>query len=137
VDPRVGETAGALVYNIDDLEQVVDTNIKERAQEAVKAQAIIEEEIAAFKEKMRYLSCRPIITSLMEKAELMRQRELKKAYTKMPDLNTEERRWIERMSKRIVRKVLRDPVLKIQEYAGTESERNYTEAVRKLFKLEQ
>ncbi len=137
VDPRVGETAGAMVYNIDDLEQVVDTNIKERAQEAVKAQAIIEEEIAAFKEKMRYLSCRPIITSLMEKAELMRQRELKKAYTKMPDLNTEERRWIERMSKRIVRKVLRDPVLKIQEYAGTESERNYTEAVRKLFKLEQ
>lgn len=137
VDPRVGETAGAMVYNIDDLEQVVDTNIKERAQEAVKAQAIIEEEIAAFKEKMRYLSCRPIITSLMEKAELMRQRELKKAYTKMPDLNAEERRWIERMSKRIVRKVLRDPVLKIQEYAGTESERNYTEAVRKLFKLEQ
>lgn len=137
VDPRVGETAGAMVHNIDDLEQVVDTNIKERAQEAVKAEAIIEEEIAAFKEKMRYLSCRPIITSLMEKAELMRQRELKKAYTKMPDLNADERRWIERMSKRIVRKVLRDPVLIIQEYAGTESERKYTEAVRKLFKLEQ
>lgn len=137
VDPRVGETEGAMVYNIDDLEQVVDMNIKERAQEAVKAQAIIEEEIAAFQEKMRYLSCRPVITSLMEKAEIMRQRELKKAYTKMPDLNDDERRWIERMSKRIVRKVLRDPVLKIQEYAGTESERKYTEAVCNLFKLEQ
>lgn len=137
VDPRVGEVAGAKVYNIDDLEQVVETNIKERAQEAEKAQAIIEEELAAFKEKMRYLSCRPTITSLMDKAEIMRQCELKKAYTKMPDLTDEERRWVERMSKRIVRKVLRDPVLKIQEYAGTESERKYTEAVRKLFKLEQ
>lgn len=136
VDPRVGEVAGAKVYNIDDLEQVVEVNVRERAQEAEKGQAIIEEEIAVFKEKMRYLSCRPIITSLVDKAELMRRRELKKAYTKMPDLDDEERRWIERMSKRIVRKVLRDPVLKIQEYAGTESERKYTEAVRKLFKLE-
>lgn len=137
VDPRVAEVDGVKVYNIDDLEQVVETNIKERSQEADKAQAIIEETLAVFKEKMRYLSCRPVITSLMEKAELARRRELKKAYVKMPDLTDEERRWIERLSERIVRKVLRDPVLKIQEYAGTESERKYTEAVRKLFKLEQ
>lgn len=136
VDPRVSEIAGVTVYNIDDLEQVVETNIKERAQEAQTAQAIIEEELAVFKEKMRYLSCRPTITSLRDKVELIRQRELKKAYTKMPELTDEQRRWIERMSKRIVRKVLRDPVLKIQEYAGTENERKYTEAVQKLFKLE-
>jgi glutamyl-tRNA reductase len=137
VSPEVGEIPGVRVYNIDDLEAVVETNIKERSQEADKAEAIIEEDIAAFKEKMRYLSCRPTITRLMDKAEQMRQREVKKASIKMPDLSAEERRWIERMSKRIVRKVLRDPILKIQEYAGTESERKYVEAIQKLFKLEQ
>lgn len=137
VDPQVGEVPGAQVYNIDDLEQVIESNLRERAVEAEKAQAIIEEELAAFKEKMRYLSCRPTITGLMDKAELMRKREVKRALIKMPDLTEEELRWVEHMSKRIVRKVLRDPILKIQEYAGTESERKYTEAVQKLFKLEQ
>jgi len=137
VDPQVGEVPGTKVYNIDDLEQVVESNLRERGVEAEKAQVIIEEELAAFKEKMRYLSCRPTITGLMDKAELMRKRELKRAFTKMPDLTEEERRWMERMSKRIVRKVLRDPIMKIQEYAGTESERKYTEAVQKLFKLVQ
>ena len=58
VDPDVASIKGVELYNIDDLEAVVDENIKEREREAERAQIIIDEEVASLLEKFRYLSFR-------------------------------------------------------------------------------
>ncbi len=137
VEPEVEAIAGVRLYNIDDLEAVVEANMRERVQEAQAAEAIIDEAVAEIIAKFRYLAFRPTLASLTAKAERIRQRVVKRAFAKLPDAPPEERKVVENMSKMLIRKILRDPIVNITEAAGTGREHYYLEAVRALFKLEE
>ncbi len=137
VEPEVEAIAGARLYNIDALEAVVESNMRERVLEAQAAEAIIDEAVAEILDKFRYLAFRPTLTGLTAKAESIRQRVVKRALAKLPDAPPEERKVIENMSRMLMRKILRDPIVNITETAGTGREHYYLEAVRALFKLEE
>ncbi|EAX47046.1 Shikimate/quinate 5-dehydrogenase [Thermosinus carboxydivorans Nor1] len=136
VEPEAGTIAGVSLYNIDDLEAVVESNIRSRELEAQAAEAIIEEELGELVNRFRYLSYRPVLVRLTDKAERIRQREVKRALAKLPDITPEERKILENMSRMLVRKLLRDPITRINEAAGTDKEPYYLDAVRKLFKVD-
>ncbi|SDE95190.1 glutamyl-tRNA reductase [Sporomusa acidovorans] len=136
IEPEVGAIAGVTLYNIDDLEAVVESNMRERQQEAAEAERLVDEEMAGIIERFRYLSYRPTLARLTDKAERIRQREIKRALTKLPDITPDERRILENMSKMIIRKLLRDPIIRLHEAAGTDKEYYYQDAIRKLFKLD-
>ena len=136
VDPDVALIKGVELYNIDDLEAVVEDNIKEREYEAIHAQQIIDEEVSSILARFQYLSCQPIMARLSNKAEKTRRRELKRAMAKLPDIKESEYRIIEHMSHMIVRKLLREPMTKLNDSAGTENEQYYVDSVTKLFKLD-
>lgn len=137
VEPEVEAIAGARLYNIDALEAVVESNLRERAQEAQAAEAIIAEAVDEVVDKFRYLAFRPTLAGLTAKAERIRQRVVKRAFAKLPDAPPEERKVIENMSKMLMRKILRDPIVNITEAAGTGREHYYLDAMRALFKLEE
>ena len=67
VDPELANYEGVTIYNIDDLEGVVDTNKTLRDKEAKLAEQIIEEEIVALKERLRYYTMRPVMVQLHDK----------------------------------------------------------------------
>jgi glutamyl-tRNA reductase len=136
VEPEVEAIAGVSLYNIDSLEAVVEANLKERDQEALAAESIIETEVTEIVDKFQYLAFRPTLASLKAKTEAIRQRVVKRALAKL-DASPDERRVLENMSKMLVRKILRDPILNITEAAGTGRQHHYLEAVRTLFKLEE
>lgn len=136
VDPDVADIKGVELYNIDDLEAVVEDNLKEREYEAVHAQQIIDEEVSSILARFQYLSCQPIMARLSNKAEKIRRRELKRAMAKLPDISDSEHRIIEHMSHMIVRKLLREPMTKLNDSAATTEEQYYVNAVTKLFKLD-
>jgi glutamyl-tRNA reductase len=136
VDPEVEDIAGVKLYNIDDLEAVVDENKQARAREAVQAGKIVDEEIAALETRFQYLSCRPLMAHLSERCERIRCRELRRVRAKLPDLTKEERRVIEHMTKMIVRKLLRKPMMRMNCSAGTRQESFYKEAMRRLFMMD-
>lgn len=136
VEPQVADIEGVSLYNIDDLEAVVNNNIEIRDKEAVLAEKIIEEEVKSLLDRFHYLSIQPVIALLTNRAERMRERELKRAMAKLPDITLEQRRVIENMSRMIVRKMLREPMVKVNNAAGTKNEEYYVEAMRRLFKLD-
>jgi len=136
VEPEVSAIAGAKLYNIDDLEAVVETNVRLREKEAKLAETIIEKELEELLIKFRYLSLRPIMARMTDKAEKIRQREFKRALAKLPEINAEERKAVENMSKMIMRKMLRDPMVCMNQAACNQEEDFYLEAVRDLFKLD-
>ncbi len=136
VDPDVESIKGVKLYNIDDLEAVVEENIHERELEAVQAQQIIDEEVTLILERFQYLSCQPIMARLSNKAERIRRREMKRAMAKLQDINEEEYRVIKHLSHMIVRKLLREPMIKLNTSARTADEQYYIDAVTKLFKLD-
>lgn len=136
VDPEVGEIKNVSLYNIDALEEVVDEHVQERREEAVSARKIVEEEVVSIKDKFQYLSFRPLMALLSERCERIRKREIKRASSKLPDLTKEEQRQIEHMTRMIVRKILRMPMMKLNASAGTPQEEFYIDAMRSLFKLD-
>jgi glutamyl-tRNA reductase len=136
VEPEVAAIQGASLYNIDDLEAVVESNVRVREQEAQLATIIIEAEQEELVAKFRYLSFRPTLALLTDKAERIRQREMKRALTKLPEITPEQRKIMENMSKMLVRKLLRDPMVRMNEAAGTDYEECYLNSIRNLFKLD-
>ena len=135
VDPELSKFGGVTIYNIDDLENVVDVNKNFRSSEAKVAENIIEEEIAALKERLRYYTMRPVMVQLHDKMNFLRQKVLKKAFIKLPDLTDNERRIIDLMTQRLEHKFLREPMRAMNSVAGTPEEERYKKMMCDLFLL--
>ena len=115
VDPLVGDIEGVTLYNIDDLEGVVDMNKNFRSSEAKVAEAII--------------------VQLHEKMNFLRQKVLKRAFAKLPNLTDKERRIIDIMTQRLEHKFLREPMTAMNSAAGTADEERYRDMICELFLL--
>lgn len=137
VEPEAEALAGVSLYNIDSLEAVVESNLESRELEAKLAEEIIEAELNELLARFRYLSFRPTLVRLADKAETIRRRELKRALGKLPDLTAEQKRVVENMSRMLIRKMLRDPVIRIHEAAAVDREQPYLDALAALFKLDE
>lgn len=135
-DPEVGHIKGVTLVNIDDLQQIVESNIRFREGEAERARVIIEEEIASIEERFTYLRTRPVMVSLSDKAEHIREREQRKALSKIEGLTEEDRKHIDHMTHMIVRKLLREPMIRLSSAAGTPGENEEKAAMERIFHLE-
>jgi glutamyl-tRNA reductase len=136
VEPEAGEIDNVFLYNIDDLQEVVDENIKSRRQEAQKAEAIIEEEVVKCRAWMNSLAVVPTIVSLREKVERIIKREIEKSGSWMRNLSDEERNNVEILAASIVNKIIHDPIASLKEESQENGTEPYLVAVRRLFKLD-
>lgn len=136
VEPEVGDIKGVTLYNIDDLEEVVDEHKEERRQEAFQAGSIVEEETQGLLDRYQYLYLRPVMAQLSERGERIRKRELRRVLPKLHDLSEEELKAIEHMSEMLVRKLLREPMRTLNASAGTQQEQQCVDAAKLLFKLD-
>lgn len=136
IEPEVGNIRNVTLYNIDDLQEIVANNIRFREEEAQRAEVIVQEEIESIEDRFKYLSTRPVMVSLSDKAEEIRQRELRHGLSKIEGLTDEDKKVLSHMTHMIVRKILREPMIHLNEYAGTEWESEDKSAVARLFKLD-
>ena len=111
IDPAVADLDGIYLFNIDSLESVVEENKAQREEEARRAEPIIHDAIEDLLDKLSYLTVRPMMALLTEKAERIRRRELHRALAKLPDISDKERRVMDSMSRMIIRKMLREPMI--------------------------
>ena len=138
--PRdVEETVQTLVdvycYDIDDLKQVVDANLRERAREAQRAEALVDREVAKFAARLRDVEVIPTIVSLRERLEGIRLAELRRALARVPEASAETREVMEALSSGIVNKILHAPVTKLRESSRAGAGRSWTALVQELFGL--
>ena len=122
-------------YDIDDLKQVVDANLRERAREAQRAEALVEREVAKFSARLRDVEVIPTIVSLRERLEGIRAAELRRALARVPDATAETRDAMEALSSAIVNKILHAPVTKLRESSRAGVGRSWTTFVQELFGL--
>lgn len=135
-DPAIHGLDNAYLYNIDDLEAVARENLKGRAGEVHKAEAIVAEEVAGFLRWLGSLEQVPTIVALREKLEEIRKRELEKSLgTSLKELSERERQALEDMTAAIINKILHAPITNLKRQSKEQEEILYVEALKKLFDL--
>ncbi|RUM88922.1 MAG: glutamyl-tRNA reductase [Thermodesulfatator sp.] len=135
VEPALNELENVYVFDIDDLQQVVEENLSRRKKEALRAERLIEEEVLKFERWLQELAVYPTIKALKEKAEEIRRRELARTLPRLRNLSPEEREALEVMTEALVQKLLHAPIL----YLKTGYHRLGREAigtVRRVFDLD-
>jgi len=127
VEESVNELEGVYLYNIDDLKQVVNSNLEERKIEAQRAEFIIDEEVEKFVKWLNTLKVSPIISSVRDYADKIRQQQLEKLFKQMPYLNEKERETVDLAMRSLINKLLHRPTMYIKDKAAKEGN---TEAVK-------
>jgi glutamyl-tRNA reductase len=110
VDPECALFNNVLVYDVDDLRNISDSNRLEKEQEAAKAEEIVSDEVRRFDKALNTLQTVPTITSIRRMAEDIRAGELEKLTRRMdPSLSPSDVRDMEAMTRAIVNKLLHAP----------------------------
>ncbi len=135
VDPLINNIDNIYLYNVDDLQGVVEANMKERAKEARAAEVIIDEEIENFYKWVKSLDVVPTIVALKKKIEDIRKGEVEKALSGLNGLQEKDIQVIDAMTKAIVNKIVHDPVTHLKKEANKVEGDFYIEAARRLFDL--
>jgi glutamyl-tRNA reductase len=135
VEAKINEIDNVYVYDIDDLQGIIELNREDRKREAEKAEYIISQEITKFQHWLNTLDVVPTIIALREKAELIRLYELQRTFSQLPDLSDKERQAIEVLTGSIVKKLLHDPILFLKKKANRDSKKLFVDYTQQLFKL--
>jgi len=136
VDPDLAAFDGCFVYDIDDLEAVVEASLVGRRAEAVRAERIVAAEARRFQDWQASLAVVPAIASLRARAEEIRAAELAKAEGRLGRLTESERRLVESVTAQIVNKLLHLPTVRLKQAAAAADGLIYADVVRYLFGLE-
>ena len=135
IDPTAGQIDNVYLYNVDDLQDVVDQNTRSRLQEAHKAQAIIDEEVVKFFEWHATLEVVPTIVDLKGKADEIIKGEMEKSNSWMKSLDEGERENIAILVNSVVNKILHDPVVGLKKESRRGDADPYVAAIKRLFRL--
>lgn len=136
IEPAASALENVYLYNIDNLQDIVDENVHVRKKEAIKAEVIIDEEVSRFINWQKELESVPTIVSLRNKAGEIVQMEMEKASGWIGNLTKEDQEKIKILVNSIVNKVLHSPVTVLKEETSEFSSRDIVAAVRRLFRLD-
>jgi glutamyl-tRNA reductase len=137
LDPGLNSLDNVFLYDIDDLNNVVEINKEQRSREASKAARIIDEETIKFDQYLQNLSVKPTIQALRQRMDEIGQQELEKTLVKLNGLSEADRRSLERMVHSINAKILHNPMVYLRNIScsGRDNSDVKVSAVRELFGL--
>jgi glutamyl-tRNA reductase len=135
VEASVNTLNDVYCYDIDDLKNVVDANLRERLREAQRAETLVEREVGKFLARLSELEVVPTIVSLRERVETIRLAEVRRTLLRLSDASPETREAIEALSTAIVNKILHTPITKLRESRRTGAHRSSMDIVHELFGL--
>ncbi|ORJ62164.1 glutamyl-tRNA reductase [Geothermobacter hydrogeniphilus] len=135
IEPQVNGVPNVYLYDVDDLQGVVQANLKERHKEAKKAEEIIDLEIGQFHAWMGTLQVKPTIVSLRRRFEEIRRGEVEKTLRNLKHVDKKQEQAIEALTSAIINKILHPAISALKEKQNGEGD-NFVDAVRTLFALE-
>jgi glutamyl-tRNA reductase len=135
IDPAVGEISNLFVFDIDDLEAFIASNIREREREAERAELIVESEVMQFQQALRALDIGPEIGALRQKLQDIARDELKRQRHRLGQLSAEQERAIESLLVSTVNKISHPVINRMRRSFDTGEDENIR-AWREIFGLE-
>ncbi|MBI2189678.1 MAG: glutamyl-tRNA reductase [Acidobacteria bacterium] len=135
VDPSVAEIEQVFLYNVDDLQNIVQENLARRGAEIARAEAIVADELARFTAWQRSRRAIPTVVALRQRFDEIRRAELERLDGRFAGLPPEARARVDEVTRLIVEKLLLEPTEQLKALPDEETQGIYTEAVNRLFRL--
>jgi len=136
VEPSVNEIDNIFLYDIDDLQEVVNANLRERMKEAEHAEALVSEEVDRMMARLKVAEVTPTIVSLQEQLEQIRAGEIEKVRRKFGPFSEEQEQALEMLTRGIINKIAHGPISELRNHAGHPEGAHVVAAIRKAFHLQ-
>ncbi|MFC1587918.1 glutamyl-tRNA reductase [Planctomycetota bacterium] len=133
VNPDISKIANVFLYNLDDLETVVNSNIEKRQRELAKCLQIIETEKVKFISNNAKWETDPLLAELNRHVHDIREEEWRRLESKLAGLDPKLKEEIEYTTKRIASKILHNPLANIRQEAKNGSGYQIVDFVRRIF----
>jgi glutamyl-tRNA reductase len=134
IEAACGELQGVSLYDIDDLQAVVARNLSTRAEEAPRAQEIVEEEIHRFARWLGQLETLPTVSALREHGNELVEQVLAENAGRWESASQRDLARIEAVARAVMSRLLHEPTIRLRSFS---EERGHAslELVRELFGL--
>ena len=136
IAPEVNDLENVYLYDIDDLQNVVNANMEERQKEAENAMEIIKEEVTKFNNWFSTLDVVPTIIEMRNRAEEMRKNEVDKTLKNLSHLSENDQKAIHQLTQSLVNKILHKPTINLKKKIQSKDGHVYLKAIRHLFHLD-
>jgi glutamyl-tRNA reductase len=133
IEPAIEEIPGAIVYNLDDIREKTTEAVEKRKASIPHVQDIIGESILEFGDWSREMVVSPTIQKLKNSLEQIRKEELTRF---LKNAKPEEAQKLEEMSKSLMQKILKYPVLHLKAACKRGEAETLSELLQELFNLE-
>ncbi|MGG1397779.1 glutamyl-tRNA reductase [Bacillus salipaludis] len=137
LDPKIAELENVFLYDIDDLEGIVEANLQERKRAAEKIMLMIEKEIVEFKQWLGTLGVVPVISALREKALAIQAETMVSLERKLPNLSDRDLKVLNKHTKSIINQLLKDPILSAKELAARPDAEQAMALFKQIFNIEE
>jgi glutamyl-tRNA reductase len=135
VESSAGDLEQVFLYNIDDLQAVVQENLSKRGTEASQAETIVEEEVDRFIGWLNSRGAVPTVVALRQRFEGIRQAEMRLLEPKLAGLPPEARARVDEITRLIVEKLLINPTEQLKAISDADTVAAYSDALNRLFGL--
>ena len=136
IDPEINSIPNVYVYDIDDLKNIVESNIDQREKETIKACRLIEEAVVKFRIWLKSLDIIPTIKALNHKISSIADIEYKKTLPGLKHLPQKDIDAIKRMNQAIASRIIHDPILFLRNTGEHRDDNLYLNIIRQLFNLD-
>jgi glutamyl-tRNA reductase len=135
IDPDANQVDNVYVYDIDDLNNVIETNLEERQREALKAEEIVTEEVRSFRRWLDAQQVTPTIITLRRKYEEVKNAEVTKAVSALGADDPKMRKVVESLASSLLNKILHAPISSLKKDAYGRNQMDLVAMVREIFDL--
>jgi glutamyl-tRNA reductase len=135
IDPEINSIDNMFVYDIDDLQQVADANLRERRREADQAERIVEDEVDKMMHRLETYQVAPTIVSLQSELDRLRRAEIERFRGRMGTLTPEQEQAVEALTRSIINKIAHPPISEMKRLASHPEGSHFVEFVKRAFRL--
>ncbi len=135
IDPDANQIDNVYVYDIDDLNNVIETNLEERQREAAKAEEIVSSEVLRFRRWLEAQQVTPTIVTLRRKFEELKDAEVAKALQMLGTEDPRARKVVESLAASVLNKFLHGPIRAMKRETEGRAPMEIVAAVREIFDL--
>jgi glutamyl-tRNA reductase len=137
IEPSANDLDNVFLYDIDDLQKVVEQNRQGRLVHAEQAEQIISEEVDRMLARLKAREAAPTIVRLQEQLEQVRQAEVERLRSRFGELTPQQEEALEALTRGIMAKVAHAPIAEIRKSASEPDGVQTVDLIRRLFRLEE